>query len=182
MNASRHVFALVGTLLVPAMALAQGQDSTHEAHMHHMQGVEMRGDTRMGFSHALTTHHFLLFRDGGMIQVTANDSTDAESIRKIRDHLTQVAAAFARGDFSMPMFIHDRVPPGVPAMKKLRTRIHYAYQEVESGARVRITTHDRKALGAVHDFLRFQIRDHGTGDPEEVRPPDEQGGRKRGGG
>jgi hypothetical protein len=32
---------------------------------------------------------------------------------------------------------------------------------------VTIATTDPKALAAVHEFLRFQISDHGTGDPIE---------------
>jgi hypothetical protein len=31
---------------------------------------------------------------------------------------------------------------------------------------VRIRTSDPEAVAAVHEFLRFQIRDHGTGDPQ----------------
>jgi hypothetical protein len=31
-------------------------------------------------------------------------------------------------------------------------------------------TADAKALSAVHEFLRFQIKDHKTGDPAEARP------------
>jgi hypothetical protein len=30
------------------------------------------------------------------------------------------------------------------------------------------TTKDRKALAAIHEFLRFQIADHRTGDPGKI--------------
>ena len=63
------------------------------------------------------------------------------------------------------MFIHDRVPPGVPVMKAKRKAITYTYQETERGGRVRIKTTDPDALQAIHEFLRFQIEDHRTGDP-----------------
>jgi len=33
---------------------------------------------------------------------------------------------------------------------------------------VRITTRDGEALAAVHEFLRYQIREHHTGDPLTV--------------
>jgi len=150
-------------------AIAQSADSTHDAHMHHMHGVEARGDQEMGFSHLSTAHHFLLYADGGAIQVTANAATDSTSIEHIRSHLPNVAASFAKGDFSMPMFIHDTVPPGAAIMKKRRSKIRYQYESLEAGGRVRITTKDPKALAAVHDFLKFQIRDHATGDPLEVQ-------------
>jgi hypothetical protein len=77
---------------------------------------------------------------------------------------------FSDGNFSIPMFVHDQVPPGVPAMKEKRSRISYIYEEMPSGARVRIKTADADALKAVHDFLRFQIEDHHTGDAKDILP------------
>jgi hypothetical protein len=66
------------------------------------------------------------------------------------------------------MLIHDQVPPGVPVMKRKRDRIGWKFEETENGARVRIETKDAEALAAVHEFLRFQIEDHQTGDSTEV--------------
>jgi len=39
------------------ISLAVSQDTPHQ------QGVEKRGDQAMGFSHQMTTHHFLLTKD-----------------------------------------------------------------------------------------------------------------------
>ncbi len=130
--------------------------------------MNARGDHTMGFSQEKTTHHFLLRRDGGSIEVSANDPADTESRDMIRMHLQHIAHAFSEGDFDMPMFIHDQTPPGVPTMQKRKAQITYRYEESERGARVLITTSDASALSAVHDFLRFQITDHQTGDPLEV--------------
>jgi hypothetical protein len=145
----------------------------HAAHTHskdasHHSGVEERGDAAMGFDHARTTHHFLLTKSGGVIRVEANDSTDSESRDQIRMHLTHIARLFSEGNFQVPMFVHDRVPPGVPTLEKRRELVRYQYAEREKGAEVRIETSDEQALSAVHEFLRFQIRDHETGDPLEV--------------
>jgi hypothetical protein len=52
-------------------------------------------------------------------------------------------------------------------MKERRGSIAYAYAPSDTAGVVRITTRDSKALEAVHEFLRFQIRDHGTDDPTE---------------
>jgi hypothetical protein len=52
-------------------------------------------------------------------------------------------------------------------MKEKRAAIRYAYAPTERGGLVTITTKDPAALAAVHEFLRFQISDHGTGDPTE---------------
>ncbi|MGH7483994.1 MAG: hypothetical protein ACRD59_03470 [Candidatus Acidiferrales bacterium] len=137
----------------------------HDAH----SSMSERGEKGMGFSQSATTHHFLLRPDGGAIQVETNNPDDAANRDNIRMHLTHIAHAFASGDFDIPMFVHDTVPPGVPEMKKLEASIHYAFEETPSGGRVMITTADKDALAAVHQFLRFQIEAHKTGDPVDVR-------------
>jgi diacylglycerol kinase family enzyme len=75
---------------------------------------------------------------------------------------------FASGDFSAPMLIHSQNPPGSETMKRLRETIQYKLENTEHGARIRITTKNADAVAAVHEFLRFQIRDHQTGDSTEV--------------
>jgi hypothetical protein len=50
-------------------------------------------------------------------------------------------------------------------MKKLRSQIQYRVEDVPNGARVRVSSSNPKAVAAIHDFLRFQIQDHQTGDP-----------------
>jgi hypothetical protein len=144
-----------------------GEAASHN-HAGHFDGVNTRGDHAMGFDHLKTTHHFLLFADGGAIDVGANDAQDAASVEQIRSHLRHIAMMFSDGDFSTPMFIHDRVPPGVDAMKRLKAVIAYRYEETERGARVRVSTRNDEARAAIHGFLRFQIEDHQTGDPLEV--------------
>jgi TusA-related sulfurtransferase len=140
-----------------------GKQMDHAAHG--ADAMMSRGAKGMGFDQIKTTHHFALLETGGRIEVTANDAADNESISAIRMHLTHIASAFAKGDFDLPMFIHNQTPPGVPEMKRLQTAIHYRYQEIPRGARVVITTSDPTALDAVHQFLRFQIEEHKTGDP-----------------
>jgi hypothetical protein len=134
----------------------------------YQSGVNRRGDHAMGFSHEKTTHHFRLFTDGGAVEVEANDPKDTESRDQIRGHLKHIAQMFAAGNFEIPMLIHDQVPPAVPVMKRLADRIKYDFQESPRGGRVRITTENREAITAVHDFLKFQIKDHQTDDSLEV--------------
>jgi hypothetical protein len=131
--------------------------------------VDWRGEQGMGFRHDLTSHHFHLLTDGGSIEVEANDASDGASRNAIHAHMGRIAAMFSEGDFSLPLFIHDRQPPGVDTMKRLNGKIAYQAQDTARGAQVRILTHDPIALEAVHDFLRFQITDHRTGDPLEVQ-------------
>jgi len=151
-------------LLLTGTVLAQEKSSPSNDHCAMMQ----RGDQEMGFSHEKTTHHFLLFKDGGAITVTANDAKDTASRDQIRQHLSHIAKMFTAGNFNVPMLIHGVTPPGVPAMTELREQISYTFQEISSGARVRIKTTDPRALEAVYSFLRFQIKEHETGDPAGV--------------
>jgi len=71
---------------------------------------------------------------------------------------------FAAGDFNAPMLIHDRVPPGVPVMQRLKAQIQYTFEPTDRGGRVRIASKHVEAIGAIHEFLKFQIEDHQTGD------------------
>jgi len=132
------------------------------------QQMNERGDHVMGFDHMKTTHHFRLFTDGGSIEVAANSRQDVESRDQIRMHLGHIARMFAGGNFKAPMLIHDQTPPGVPVMQKLKSDIQYKFEETAQGALVRITTRSPEALKAIHEFLRFQIKEHKTGDSLEV--------------
>jgi hypothetical protein len=158
---------VVLSLALFAAAAASAQEHSCSMHDKHA-GVAKRGDEAMGFSHETTTHHFLLQKDGGAIDVSANDAADTATRDEIRMHLRHIAQAFAAGNFDLPMFVHDRVPPGVREMQKRKANISYRFEETERGARVVISTSDRRALRAVHDFLRFQIEDHETGDPKQM--------------
>jgi hypothetical protein len=144
----------------------------HKEHMkaasQHRAGVEKHGDEGMGFPHDKTTHHFRLYSDGGAIEVTVNDTKDSENMQAIRSHLTHIVTMFSDGEFSIPRFVHDQVPPGVPVMKDKHSDISYSFEELSAGGRVRIKTTNPDALKAIHQFLRFQIEDHHTGDTSEI--------------
>jgi len=71
---------------------------------------------------------------------------------------------FSAGNFDVPMFIHDTTPPGVPMMKKLQSEIHYRYQETDTGGKVVMDAVNPEAVKAIHEFFRFQITEHQTGD------------------
>lgn len=166
---------IIAFLLFSALPLAaQDMQSCpmHKEHMkeaaQHQADVEKHGDEAMGFPHEKTTHHFRLYSDGGAIEVTVNDSRDSKNLQAIRSHLTHIVTMFSDGEFSIPMFVHDQIPPGVPVMKEKRPDISYSFEELPAGGRVRITSANRDALKAIHEFLRFQIEDHHTGDTTEM--------------
>lgn len=139
------------------------------AAQHTHQDMQNRGNQGMGFDQDKTTHHFLLTKDGGIIQVQARSAGDKESVAEVRMHLNHIQHAFSAGDFDIPMFVHEQTPPGVPTMKKLKDQIRYSYEELEDGGRVVINSKNAEAVNAVHQFLKFQIREHKTGDPVDAK-------------
>lgn len=161
---AKNYIVLLLAFMLP-VALVAGTQQPADQHHNRQQGVNERGDHAMGFSHEKTTHHFRLAAEGGAIEVTANDPSDTASLEQIRNHLSHIAKLFKEGNFSTPMFIHGEAPPGVPVMKSLKEKIDYTFEKIDLGGRVRIATGNAEAVEAIHEFLRYQIKDHRTGDP-----------------
>ena len=154
------VLCLLGSVSIP-VSLAARQD--------HHGSTDQRAIV-MGFDQARTTHHFVLFNDGGSIDVSVNDSTDTKNRDAIRSHLPHIVMLFGEGNFEAPMLVHDsKNVPGTKAMTERKRAIRYQYVETANGGRVNIMTSDADALAAVHVFLKFQIAEHKTGDPITVR-------------
>jgi hypothetical protein len=134
--------------------------SAQDPHLKH------RGAAAMGFDQDKTAHHFLLFEDGGAIDVSVKDASDTTNRDAIRAHLPHIAEMFGAGNFDAPMFVHDtRTVPGVAALAAMKSSLKYTYSETPRGGRVDIVSTNAEAVKAVHQFLRFQITDHKTGDP-----------------
>jgi hypothetical protein len=167
MRTSIFILVLAMPMLANCQSATQSavQNQHQEASDPHSSGVDIRGDHAMGFSHETSTHHFRLLSDGGAIEVTAKDPNDKVTRDEIKNHLSHIVQMFTTGNFQIPMFIHDTVPPGVLVMKAKHASINYVFEQMPSGGRVRITTTDAEALKAVHQFLTFQTDDHRTGDP-----------------
>lgn len=166
----RLLGGMLGVTFLALTSNVSAQQAEQHDHGAHHAAVNKRGDKVMGFSHEKTTHHFLLKKDGGTIEVAANDAQDTASRDLIRQHLQHIAKKFAAGDFEAPMLIHAQTPPGVPVLQKLKTEIKYQFEKSATGGRVRLSTDNAQALTAIHEFLRFQIKDHRTGDPDTVQP------------
>jgi hypothetical protein len=150
------------SLFALATILAAAQQDHHAM-------VNQHGDHVMGFSHEKTTHHFELNYEGGVIDVRANDVKDTESRDQIRDHFRHIAQMFAAGDFNVPMLVHSTDVPGTKIMSRLKDQLHWDLEEAPRGARLKIVADNKPALEAVHQFLRFQIADHQTGDCPMIR-------------
>lgn len=158
--------------LVAAQHQSMPPGMSHEEHLKQMSrdsAMKKRGNLVMGFDQEKVSHHFRLTRTGGSIEVGVNQSGDELTRKQIRDHLRTISQEFADGIFTNPIATHAEAPPGVPVLRERKARIAYAYEETHGGARVNISTTDRTARTAVHDFLKYQIREHATGDPVSVQ-------------
>ena len=131
--------------------------------------INEHGDDVMGFSHEKTTHHFELNYEGGAIDVRANDVRDTQSRDQICSHFRHIAQMFADGNFNAPILVHGVAVPGTATMTRLKDRLHWSLEETPRGARISVTADNKESLDAVHEFLRYQIEEHKTGDCPMVR-------------
>jgi hypothetical protein len=155
------VFVLGSLSAIPAFV---------DARQGHHASVDTRGAKVMGFDQTLTLHHFLLFTDGGAIDVSVKNPLDVTNRDAIRSHLPHIAMMFGTGNFEAPMLVHDsKNVSGTKTMAARKDAIRYQYVETPNGGRVDIVTTDKEALAAVHAFLTFQISDHKTGDSTTVK-------------
>jgi len=123
----------------------------------------------MGFDQEAARHHFSLASTGGSIEVTVTSGADTQTLTAVRAHLRGIADEFARGQFDKPFQTHGEMPPGVAAMQANVGAIAFRYEDVPDGGAVRIETNDAGLLQAVHEFLRYQITEHHTGDSLDVK-------------
>lgn len=140
----------------------------HDVKHNHDAQLNQRGDEQMGFSHEKTTHHFALTQDGGSIEVRANDPRDTASQDQIRAHFAHIVQMFSAGNFNVPMLVHAQSVPGTAVMSQRKDQIHWKVQDIPRGAKIVIVADNKPARDAVHEFLRFQITDHKTGDSTAV--------------
>jgi hypothetical protein len=131
------------------------------------QHVHMPGG--MDFDQDKTVHHFRLAPDGGAIEIEVRDAADTALRDTVRMHLRHISEEFAAGNFDKPFATHGETPEGVPDMIRLKDGINYSFETLKNGGRVRIRAEGEEARAAVHAFLRYQIREHATGDPLTVK-------------
>ena len=142
-------------VMVAALALAQHQ-------VHHPTGAH--GAAVMGFSQTETSHHFRLSPAGGSIEVHVHDAANTALRNSVTDHLRTITKGFSAGDFAASIAVHGTQPPGVDVLRAKKNALTYAFEESERGGRIIVQTADAEALRALHEFLRYQIREHKTGD------------------
>jgi hypothetical protein len=116
----------------------------------------------MGVDQYASTHRFDVLPDGGRIELQYDSDAPTE-IARIREHLREIATAFAAGDFTTPAFVHMQEVPGTDVLAAKRGVITWEYRELPRGGEVRVTTADAEALAALRRFMEFQRADHRAG-------------------
>lgn len=167
MRTRRRACFIAALALAPASAAAQSGHAHQVAGGAHQPpaadsafaGVQARGKVAMGVDQYTSQHRFDDLADGGRIELQ-RDPADSAGVRTIREHLQEIARAFAAGNFETPGFVHDREVPGARVMTARRESIRYEFRPLPGGGEVRITTRDPDAVAAVHEFLAFQRTDH----------------------
>ena len=149
----RSVLFMVAPL---AVGFAPAAAQKHDSAFHSMQ---MRGKLIMGVDQYTSTHVFEDLANGGRIELR-RDRDDAEGTTVIRAHLKTIAEAFKAGDFTAPALVHMKEVPGVAVLKAKRSAITYTFRELPRGGEVVITTGDKAAVAAIHQFLQFQRKEH----------------------
>jgi len=104
-------------------------------------------------------HQFVAQPDGGDIILERQIHEDM-GINQIRAHLLLISRSFARGDFSLPGFVHEKPVPGELVMAQRADQISYTVEDLPHGGVVHMRTSDPEALTAIHSFIAFQIAEH----------------------
>src|SRR5690242_1144879 len=92
-------------------------------------GVQRRGAAAMGVDQYTSSHVFEPLPDGGRIELQ-RDADDSAGTARIRQHMTEIAARFGAGDFSLPGFVHAREVPGTAVMAARRASISYTVESL----------------------------------------------------
>lgn len=132
-------------------------------------GQHAHTSSGMNFDQDRTVHHFRLAEDGGAIEIDVRRAADVALRDTVRMHLQHLSLELAAGNFGKPVATHNGMPDGVPDLIRLKGGIGYSFETMKHGGRVRIRAAGREARDAVHAFLRYQIREHATGDPLTVK-------------
>lgn len=161
---ARLVCTIVLVALSPVVTRPLAAQHKHGQGDSAFRALQARGKQVMGVDQYSSSHVFDDSSDGGRV-VLQRDVDDTLGTRVIRVHLRDVAKRFTAGDFSLSQTVHgDHEIPGVAQMRVLGAAIRYAYRDLPRGGEVRITTADRRAIEAIHQFLAFQRSDHRTGE------------------
>ena len=141
-------------LFVATANAAQPADSTR------LDEIVGRGSKVMPFDLDKTLHIFNKTETGGIQQVIVKNTGDKEQIALIRKHLANIAAHFAKGDFSGPQRIHGNDMPGVKELSAGAGRVQFIYRDLPDGGQIDYLTDAPELVTAIHRYFDAQLSDH----------------------
>ncbi|MBB6345871.1 hypothetical protein ACWGH8_29530 [Nonomuraea muscovyensis] len=153
--------AALATLAVAAAVYVLIGQNEQQAMAGRQAEIAARGRQVMPFDLERTTHRFTKSATGGVQTVTADDPADAQQVKLIREHLTQEASGFSRGDYGDPASIHGTDMPGLRELEQGHSRIDIRFADMPAGARLTYTTSDPSMVKALHAWFDAQVSDHG---------------------
>ena len=119
-----------------------------------------RGDVAMGFNQSKISHQFKSTPTGGEIMITALNSSDIETIKQIKNHISLIQKEFSAGNFTKPFYIHAQDVPGTKLMTEKKNFIKYSINEIDNGSTLILETTDKELIDAIHRFMAFQRTEH----------------------
>ncbi len=119
----------------------------------------------VGFDSERVQRHFYVLKNGGAIEVLANDANDAATIKAIQSYLKKESELYTKGNFENASAMYGKAPDGTITLKKLRDDVSFVMVPEENGAVLRMLTVNPQAKNAIHDYLKYQIDQLKTGDP-----------------
>jgi hypothetical protein len=148
-------------LLLAALFIALSAQAEEKASDNRLDEIVQRGSTVMPFNLDQTTHIFSKTEQGGLQQVIVKDSSNAEQIKLIRQHLSKISKEFIQSDFSNPTKIHGENMPGLTELRAAKPhQINIVYKELSNGAEIEYSTDVPKLIGAIHKWFDAQLSDH----------------------
>ncbi|WP_196468397.1 hypothetical protein [Planomonospora sp. ID91781] len=152
------VLALIVVATTAYILIDRGEQQAQAARQ---AEIAARSRQVMPFDLERTTHRFAKSADGGVQTVTSDDPADAEQVALIREHLTEEAAGFSKGDYGDPASIHGGDMPGLRELEQGHDRIAIDYAELPAGAQITYTTTETSLITALHAWFDAQVTDHG---------------------
>jgi hypothetical protein len=162
--------------LSAVLFMAVSVQAVEKASEDRLDEVAKRGAHVMPFSLEQTTHIFSKTEKGGLQQVIVKDSSNAEQIKLIREHLSKISQEFIQGDFSDPAKIHGEGMPGLAELRLAKPgQIKIVYKELPNGAEIDYSTDDTKLVEAIYKWFDAQLSDHAhhavPGHPHHLHSP-----------
>jgi len=159
-------YSLIALTTLSMMAFADGghDTNTEEKTDHASSSFEEREVEVMPFDMDKTIHIFSDTDFGGIQQVIAMDSDDAQQVQLIQEHLVEQAQRFAVGDFGDPSFLHGYDMPGLTALIDAAKEglLTVSYETLPNGAAISYSSENLQTIIDLHLWFQAQVTDHGS--------------------